>query len=240
MKQYLYETHLHTNEGSACAHNTGREMAYAYKEAGYTGIIVTNHNWGGNTCVDRSLPWQDWVQEFSKGYEQAYEAGKEIDLDVFFGWEAGYQGTEFLIYGLDKEWMLAHEELHDVTIEEQYALVKASGGIVVHAHPFRKEPYIPKIRLYPEYVDGVEAINATHSNSKSRSHNDPAFNEQAIAYAKKYNLPMTAGSDMHISNLFGGGMLFDHRLHSIKDFIDAVLSKSYIGLTDGETVMNFR
>ena len=26
-KIYLYETHMHTKEGSACAHNTGAEMA---------------------------------------------------------------------------------------------------------------------------------------------------------------------------------------------------------------------
>ena len=40
---YLYETHLHTSEASACACSTGKEMAQACKDAGYTGIIVTNH-----------------------------------------------------------------------------------------------------------------------------------------------------------------------------------------------------
>ena len=31
---YLYETHLHTMEGSACAHCSGEEMAKACKAAG--------------------------------------------------------------------------------------------------------------------------------------------------------------------------------------------------------------
>ena len=29
-KIYLYETHMHTKEGSACAHNTGAEMAMEF------------------------------------------------------------------------------------------------------------------------------------------------------------------------------------------------------------------
>ena len=42
-QRYLYETHMHTSEASACAGSTGAQMARAYKEAGYTGIIVTDH-----------------------------------------------------------------------------------------------------------------------------------------------------------------------------------------------------
>lgn len=99
---YLYETHLHTSQGSACACCTGAEMAKACKEAGYTGIIVTDHNWGGNTAVNRRMPWREWVNEFYKGYEDAKRMGDNIGLDVFPGYEAGYQGTEFLIYGIGK------------------------------------------------------------------------------------------------------------------------------------------
>ena len=38
---YLYDTHVHTSEGSACGQNTGAEMARAYQKAGYAGIVVT-------------------------------------------------------------------------------------------------------------------------------------------------------------------------------------------------------
>ncbi len=230
---YKYETHLHTREGSACGASSGRDMAYAAKEAGYTGIIVTDHNWGGNTRVDRKLPWVDFVEAFCKGYEEAYKAGQEIDLDVFYGWEAGYQGTEFLIYGLDKQWMLDHPEIRDASVEEQFRLVDSSGGIVIHAHPYREEWYIPEIRLYPEYVHGVEVINATHSNPKSTSHKDPDYNPLALAYAKKYNFPMTAGSDVHSTNMFGGGMCFKRRLKDIHDFVVAVKNRECVSLTDG-------
>lgn len=230
---YLYETHMHTREGSACAHNTGAEMARAYKEAGYTGIIITDHFFYGNTAVDRSLPWKDWVEQFCLGYEHAKAEGDRIGLQVFFGWEAGYQGTEFLVYGLDKEWLLAHPEIVDATIEEQYELVHSGGGIVSHAHPFREEDYIPKIRLFPEYVDAVEGVNAMHSSDVSNSHKNPLYNERAIEYGREHNLPFTAGSDQHTTFMIGGGMVFQRKLTDIHDFTQAVLNKEAQKLLDG-------
>ena len=53
-QRYLYETHMHTSEASACAGSTGAQMARAYKEAGYTGIIVTDHFFYGNTSDNGS------------------------------------------------------------------------------------------------------------------------------------------------------------------------------------------
>ncbi len=231
---YLYETHLHTAQASKCAHNQGYEMARGALAAGYTGIIVTEHNWGGNTCISPDFAWEDWVRHFKEGYESALEYGKEHGLDVFWGYEAGYNGTEFLIYGVSPEFMIAHPELKDADIEEQYRLVHEAGGIVVHAHPFREEWYISEIRLFPEYVDAVEGINATHSNSTSPSHNDPLFNDRAVAYAKEHNLPLTAGSDIHVEKMYGGGMRFKRKLTSIQDFIQAIQNREPYILTDGE------
>ena len=235
---YFYETHLHTSEASACAGSTGGEMARACKEAGYSGIIVTNHNWHGNHCIDSSLPWEAWIESYCRGFEEAKKVGDEIGLDVFFGYEAGYQGTEFLIYGITKEWLMAHPEIKDASIPEQYQLVHEAGGMVIHAHPFREEPYIPEIRLFPKYVDGVEGINATHSNPRSQSHNNPEYDTRAIAYASENNLPITAGSDIHNIHLFGGGIAFRRKLKDIHDYCEAILSDEDYILTNGTTWFN--
>ena len=231
---FLYETHMQTSESSACAIAGGREMARAYKDAGYAGVIITDHNWGGNTRISSELAWKDWVEEFFKGYEAAKEEGDRIGLDVFFGYEAGYNGTEFLIYGPDKEWMLAHPELREASIEEQYRLIAKDRGMVIHAHPYREEWYIPEILLFPESIDGVEGINAAHSNSESKFHNKPEFNTRAVAYAEKYKKPVTAGSDMHSTELLGGGTAFRTRLNSIGDYIKRIKSGQEYVLTDGE------
>lgn len=232
-QRYVYETHMHTSEASACAGSTGTQMARAYKAAGYTGIIVTDHFFYGNTSVDRSLPWEEWVRRFCLGYEHAKAEGDRIGLTVFLGWEACYEGTEFLVYGLDRAWLLAHPQIKDASIEEQYALVHEGGDIISHAHPFREEDYIPEIRLFPEYVDAVEGVNAMHSSRASDCHKNPLFNERALTYGKEHNLPFTAGSDQHTTHMIGGGMVFPRKLKDVHDFTRAVLGREAVELLDG-------
>lgn len=231
---YLYETHLHTCQGSKCAKSTGREMAKAAKEAGYAGIFVTDHNWYGNCAVDNTLPWEEFVAEFKKGYEDAKAWGDANDFAVFFGYEAGYGGPEFLIYGITPEWLLTHPEIKDASIEDQYRLVHEAGGMVIQAHPYREAWYISEVQVFPDWVDGVEGVNAAHSNTKSTSHNNPLYDRRAIAYAAKYNLPMIAGSDIHTTELLGGGVAFSHKLSSGEDYCRAILSGEDYLLTNGE------
>ena len=159
----------------------------------------------------------------------------EIGLSVFFGYESCYQGTEFLIYGVDEEWLLTHPEIKDATITEQLQLVREQGGLVMHAHPFREEAYIPRVRLFPELVDGVEGINATHSSHLSTSHNDPRFDERAIAYAREHDLPMSAGSDVHSTLMLGGGIAFQVPLVSGRDYAERIRGRKedYV-LTNGD------
>ena len=236
--KYKYEMHLHTSEGSKCAENTGAEMARAHKEAGYTGIYVTNHAWGGNTAVDVHLPYKEWVKEFAKGYYAALEEGEKIGLQVFFGWEAGYDGTEFLIYGLSVEWMLAHPQLWDASIEEQYKIVHDGGGAVMHPHPFREEWYIPEIRLFPEFVDGVEIANATHSSPLSRLYDHHDFDVMASMYANKNNLSVCGGSDVHTTKVLGGGTIFKKPMNKPEDFAEAFLHQGDYILADGKSYVD--
>lgn len=214
MNQYKYETHMHTSETSACATVTGVQQARIYKKLGYTGIIVTDHFYNGNTTVPRRLPWKKWVEKFMLGYENTKKEGEKIGLSVFFGWEESFMGTDFLVYGLDKEWLMEHPEVTEWDIEEYHKNVKAAGGFFVHAHPFREEFYIPEIRLFPHAEDGIEIINS--------SHRDLNFDKKARKYAKQHNKPVTAGSDAHHKDCNHGGMIFDHKLKDIHDFITSV------------------
>lgn len=222
---YLYETHLHTKEGSACSQSTAEELVAAYKTAGYTGIMVTDHFYRGNTAVNRNCSWEDWVEAYCKGYENAKAAGEKIGLQVFFGWEESYQGIDFLIYGLDKEWLKKHPELREVTVEEQYELVHKAGGMVIQAHPYREASYIPELKQYPEAVDGVEVSNASHYGRDAGADGRSAYDAKACAYADKHHLPHTGGSDIHSTNLLYGGMEFPRKLNDVQDYIKAVLNR---------------
>ena len=230
---YFYETHMHTNLGSACGNNTGAEMAAACKEMGYTGAFITDHNWGGNTCVSRELEWSEWMMLYARGYHDAKAWGDENDFDAFFGMETGFTGIEFLVWGLDPEWFINTPEIRTADIPGQYRLVHEAGGLVSQAHPFRVEPYIPEVKNFPEFVDAFEAFNATHSSPLSKSHNDPTWNDEALKLALIHNKPITAGSDTHSTRLFGGGMAFKKRFKNSKEFCDAILSGEDYIISDG-------
>ena len=187
--KYKYETHLHTRQASACGVASGAELVKSYYKAGYTGVIVTDHFFNGNTSVSSHLGWEERVNAFMKGFEDAFNEGKKYDMDVFFGWEACYHGTEFLIYGLDKEWLLHHEDILTWSIEEQYEQVTNSGGMVVHAHPFREAFYIPEVRLYPNHVDAVEVYNMSNERL------DTEFNKRAKEYAEQRSEERRVGKE---------------------------------------------
>lgn len=230
---YLYETHMHTSQASACARQPGTAMAKAAKDAGYAGVIVTDHSWYGNHCIDRSLPWEQWIEAFCMGYEDAKRWGDENDFSVFFGYESNYGGTEFLIYGVDKEWLIGHPQIKDISIEGQFRLIHEAGGLVIHAHPYREADYIKEIRLFPEYVDGVEGVNATHSSTRKTIPLHPEYNECAINYAREHGLPLTGGSDQHNTEMIMGGMVFARKLIDIRDFAGAVIAGEAVRIPDG-------
>lgn len=210
---YKYETHLHTKYGSACASISGKGQAIAYKNAGYTGIMITDHFFRGNTCVPSTLSWKERVELFCHGYEEAKKTGDKIGLQVFFGWEETFDGQDFLIYGLDKNWLLNHPEVEHWTIKQQYEEVTKYGGLVIHAHPFRDRPYIPKIRLFPKQVHGVEVYNACNFEEE---------NQRAYMYAKQYELPMTAGADSHHHEIVCSGIRVEKKFEDIRDYIKMI------------------
>lgn len=237
---YLYETHLHTNQGSACGANTGAEMAKACKKAGYSGLFVTDHNWGGNTCINKELPWDRWISLYARGYYDAKKYGMANDLDVFFGMETGFNGTEFLVLGLLPEDFLDIPELRGGSVEDQYRLVHSKGGIVIQAHPYREEVYIPEVRVFPEFCDGLEGSNATHCCPRSKYHNNPKWDDLARKLANEKNKPMTAGSDIHGLDILGGGVAFKRRIRTAKEFINAITGDEDYVLADGRYWRNKR
>ena len=185
---YRYETHLHTAPVSKCAHASVRENLEFYQSLGYAGVFITNHFIDGNINLDKSLPYAEKIEYFFSDFEQAKAIGAELGLQVFCGAECAYKGSDFLVYGLDKAWFLAHPDLMDLKKSEQLALYMEHGALVIHAHPFREARYIDHIRLFPRYVHGVEIYNANRTDFE---------NEMARQYAENYGLIPFAGSDNH-------------------------------------------
>ena len=222
---FVYETHLHTCQASACGKSMGRDYIQRYIDAGFAGIIVTDHFYRGNCAVDRHLPWREFVNRFCAGYEDALNEGEKRGLPVFFGWEENYDGDEYLVYGLDRNWMLAHPEMIAWTRRQQYEAVRAAGGCVVQAHPFRARSYNHTIYLAQYLCDGIEVFNAG---------NEPEWNSLALRYAQVTGKPMTAGSDNHNADTMWpdrlAGAAFDAPLRGIRDYVDAILNSRSFAL----------
>ena len=212
---FKYETHLHTSPVSRCAKASVREQLEFYKACGYDGVFITNHFIDGNINISSSSSYEEKIDFYFSDYEEGVRIGKEIGLKVFFGAELSYGGTDFLVYGLGKEWFLAHPEITEMRKSEELAFMVDAGALIIHAHPFREAAYIDHIRLYPRRVHGVEIINACRSEFE---------NSMARLYAESYGLIKFAGSDNH-----GGrgretlaGMCSSKPVTSEKDFIKKV------------------
>ncbi len=185
---YRYEMHCHTSPVSACAKADVRDTVGFYKSRGYDGVFITNHFLNTYAPLGKDASYEEKINFYFSDYEAALVVGKELGIKVFFGIETTYRGTDFLVYGLDKEWFLQHPQIMEMDIKEKLAFMREHGAYAAQAHPYREAYYIDHIRLYPRSVDAIEVINANRT---------PLENEMARLYAEKYELNMLAGSDNH-------------------------------------------
>ena len=212
---YKYETHLHTFPVSRCARSGVAESLLFYKELGYDGVVVTNHFIDGNVNIDGKMSYEDKLAFYFSDYEEALKIGKEISLKVFCGVELSYKGTDFLVYGLDKQWFLDHPQIMDMKKSDELPFMMECGALVIHAHPFREAGYIDHIRLFPRQVHGVEVLNTARTEFE---------NTLAKQYADNYHLIQTAGSDNHMGRQAKllAGLCFKEPLLDEQDFVRRV------------------
>lgn len=215
---YRYETHMHTLPVSRCARQSVRDNLEFYRSLGYDGVFITNHFLDGNINIDKTLPYEEKVEFYFSDYYEALEIGKEIGIKVFLGVEISYRGTDFLIFGLDKEWFLAHPEIMDMKKSEELPFLASHGALVVQAHPYRQDRHIDHIRLFPHCIEGVETVNACRTELENR---------MADIFADAYGFVKTAGTDNHISSKIThlAGMESETPLLDEADFIRRVRNR---------------
>lgn len=188
---FRYELHMHSREGSACGVSSIHDMIRRYAQLGYAGAAVTNHFYGGYTRPDRSLPWEEYVAEYSRAYFEGKKTAEELGFHLLFGVEEGYGGgKEFLAYGFEPEFLIQRPFLRGAGVAVWSEELKKIGGFIAYAHPFRVRDYIPDPRSMPDMslVDGVEVFNY----GNSREDNDLA----AQVFGNTGTI-LIAGSDTH-------------------------------------------
>ena len=164
---FLYETHLHTSPVSRCGVSKPADYIDVYKRAGYCGFCITNHFFNGNSGVDHSLPWKDQIDFFYAAYEEAFTAAQGTGIDVFFGIEYNFEGDEYLLYGLSKQWLYDHPQMMHWTHQELFDEVNKAGGLMIQAHPFRFREYMRAFVQHPECVHGFEVYNSCNRDDEN-------------------------------------------------------------------------
>lgn len=220
-KKYLYETHCHCSVTSKCSLLSPADLVSLYVNNGYSGVIVTDHFLNGNciTKIHNEPDFKKQIEMFCEGYKQVKIAA-EGKLDVFFGLEASYKGTDVLVYGWNENTLKSIPEIMNMSMKDFILFANESGALTIQAHPFREASYIDHIRLFPN-TQGVEVYNAAR---------DDLSNALAYEYYRLYDNVFgkvrTAGSDAHaLNHKYLSGMAFDTKISLISDFIERIKRK---------------
>ncbi|MBR3933548.1 MAG: transposase [Clostridia bacterium] len=222
---FKYDLHVHTAQTSPCASMTGAQQVQAYKELGYTGIVVTDHYYNGFFEKNASPTWAESMDKYFAGYFDAKAEGDKIGIDVFQSAEVTIASSrkDYLIYGVEPEFFYVNEKLFDLSEAELISLVHSAGGLVFAAHPYRREA----TECYPYgNIDGVEVING----------NPLSNNNLALKYAKDRNLLMCSGSDAHNKGDAGlGGITTNIKIKNIAHLAE-ILKNGEIGFANTSTL----
>lgn len=222
MKTYKYQLHTHTSPCSACAKMTPEELVESLQKGGYQGCVMTNHFIGGNTGIDRSLPWNKFVDQYVDDYMECCRHAEKYDLDIIFGIEeVVVAALEILCYGVTPEILYAHPELASAGPKEWYETMHSYGVLCIQAHPFRERDYIPKARMLPfDCIDGIEVYNACNTDKNNI--------EAEIIAAEHPEFILVSGADAHRKDeVCYGGIEINKRIQDGKELVELLKAGNY-------------
>lgn len=209
---FKYDVHAHTDEVSPCGHIPAQDLVKLYSEAGYRGIVITDHYHAPYFDRLGDISWADKVDAFLLGYYEAKESGYRYNVEVFLGMELRFLDTspnDFLVYGFDEKFLLDYPMLYEYNLEEFNELKAKYDLLIYQAHPYRDNCSIAE----PGLLDGVEVYNG-HPRHNSRNH-------LALDFAKENNILMLSGSDAHqIPDVGRGGFLSTTEIDDYRQLVD--------------------
>ena len=214
--EYKYELHCHTKMVSQCGQVPPKEIVKLYKEKGYSGIVITEHYSPLTFGINSYYKPERLVDFYISSYEEMKKNETE-DFTVLFGMELRHYatGADYLIYGIEPEWLRQQGNLMRLWEKEAYKLMHGAGFLVFQAHPYRS--YI--LRCNPKYIDGIEVFNGKC---------DEKTNHKALQWAIKTGKLMSSGSDFHSpEQLAKGGIITEEPIKSNADLVRILKSRKY-------------
>ena len=215
------ELHAHTKETSNCGEVPAAELIEAYINAGYSSVVITDHlsthTYFRYDYVNMS--WDKKIDVFVKGYKAAKDAARGR-INVLFGMELRFDqdnvDNDYLVFGIDENFLRYNGDLINMNIKSFSKLAHENGLIIFQAHPFRVNMRISD----PKYLDGIEVYNACVRHNSN--------NDIAEAWADKYGLLKSSGSDYHRPEDVGkGGIITETLITDNTELIKTLLSGEY-------------
>jgi hypothetical protein len=178
------DLHMHTSWSHDCSIDAGELVDHAEAE-GLGAIAVTDHNVFG-------------------GALEAVDQARGRDLVVIPGEEVKTDGQGEVI-GL----FLESEIPRGLSFEDAVAAIREQGGLVYVPHPFDRMHAIPDPKTLHRSLAQIDVLEVYNARLLFESYND-----EALRFARKYNLTMGAGSDAHVLQGVGTGAV---RMRAFQD-----------------------
>ena len=183
------DLHLHTDWSHDCSIPTGELLDHAV-EIGLGGIAVTDHNVFGGALE---------AVELAGAHDLIVIPGEEVKTDN--------QGE---VIGL----FLEEEIPRGMTFADTIAAIREQGGLVYLPHPFDRLHAIPDPATIHRHVPEIDVFEVYNARLLRDS-----FNDEALRFARKYRLLEGAGSDAHVLQGVGTGVVRMRRFDGPEEFL---------------------
>jgi predicted metal-dependent phosphoesterase TrpH len=183
------DLHMHTSWSHDCSIDAAELVDYAEAER-LGAIAVTDHNVFG-------------------GALEAADHARGRDLVVIPGEEVKTAGQGEVI-GL----FLEREIPRGMSWEETVAAIREQGGLVYVPHPFDRMHAIPDPKTLHHHLSDIDVLEVYNARLLFE-----AYNEEALRFARKYNLTMGAGSDAHVLPGVGTGAMRMRAFEGPEEFL---------------------
>ena len=183
------DLHMHTSWSHDCQVEVAELVDHAEAE-GLGAIAVTDHNAFG-------------------GAREALELARGRDLVVIPGEEikTGGQGE---VIGL----FLQQEIPRGLPFADTIAAIKEQGGLVYLPHPFDRLHSIPDAPTLHRHLGEIDVLEVYNARLLFE-----AYNDEALRFARKYNLLAGAGSDAHVLQGVGTGAMRMRAFEGPEEFL---------------------
>jgi predicted metal-dependent phosphoesterase TrpH len=109
---------------------------------------------------------------------------------------------------------LSEEIPRGLPFADTVAAIHEQGGVVYLPHPFDRMHSIPDAATLRRHLDEIDVFEVYNARLLFEG-----YNEEALRFARKYNLTMGAGSDAHVLQGVGTGALRMREFHDRDEFL---------------------